>query len=40
MVAKRSARQERTQAVNRARALIVIGPDELRARLRNRGQRS
>ena len=32
MVAKRSARQERTQAVNQARALIVTGPEELRAR--------
>jgi transposase len=32
MVAKRSARQERTQAVGQARALIVTGPEELRAR--------
>ena len=32
MVAKRSARQERTQAVSQARALIVTGPEELRAR--------
>jgi transposase len=32
MVAKRSARNERTQAVNQARALILTGPDELRAR--------
>jgi transposase len=32
MVAKRSARAERTQAVNQARALIVTGPDDLRAR--------
>ena len=32
MVAKRSARAERTQAVNQARALIVTGPEELRAR--------
>jgi transposase len=32
MVAKRSARQERTQAVNQARALILTGPDELRSR--------
>jgi len=31
MVAKRSARQERTQAVNQARALIMTGPEELRA---------
>jgi hypothetical protein len=32
MVAKRSARAERTQTVNQARALIVTGPDELRDR--------
>jgi len=32
MVAKRSARQERTRAVNQARALIMTGPEELRAR--------
>jgi len=32
MVAKRSARHERTQAINQARSLIVTGPDELRAR--------
>jgi transposase len=32
MVAKRSARHERTQAINQARALILTGPDELRAR--------
>ena len=32
MVAKRSARAERTQAIGQARALIVTGPDELRAR--------
>jgi hypothetical protein len=32
MVAKRSARAERAQAINQARALIVTGPDELRAR--------
>jgi transposase len=32
MVAKRSARHERTQAVNQARALILTGPDELRDR--------
>ena len=31
-VAKRSARHERTQAINQARALIITGPDELRAR--------
>ena len=32
MVAKRSARGERTQAINQARALILTGPDDLRAR--------
>src|SRR5689334_15837852 len=32
MVAKRSARAERPQAVSQARALIVTGPEELRAR--------
>ena len=32
MVAKRSARHERTQAINQARALILAGPGELRAR--------
>ena len=33
MVAKRGAGHERTQAINQARALIVTGPDGLRARL-------
>jgi transposase len=32
MVAKRSARYERTQSVNQARALVVTGPDDVRAR--------
>jgi transposase len=32
MVAKKSARHERTQAINQARALILTGPDDLRAR--------
>jgi transposase len=32
MVAKRSARAERTQTINQARALILTGPDDLRAR--------
>jgi transposase len=32
MVAKRSARNERTQTINQARSLIVTGPDDLRAR--------
>jgi transposase len=36
MVAKRSARAERTQAINQARALIVTGSDELRARFAGR----
>jgi len=36
MVAKRSARQERTQAINQARALIMTGPEELRARFARR----
>jgi transposase len=32
MVAKRSARHDRTQAINQARSLIVTGPGELRER--------
>jgi transposase len=32
MVARRSARAGRTQAINQARALLVTGPEELRAR--------
>ena len=32
MVTKRSARSERTQTINQARALIVTGPDDLRSR--------
>jgi hypothetical protein len=32
MVAKRSARGERTQSINQARALVVTGPDDLRTR--------
>jgi transposase len=36
MVAERSARQERTQADGQARALIVTGPEELRARFARR----
>ncbi len=31
MVAKRSARAERTQTINQARSLIVTGPDDLQA---------
>jgi len=37
MVAKRSARHERTQAIGQARALIVTGPDELRSRFTGHG---
>ena len=33
MVVKRGARSERTQAINQARALIITGPEDLRARL-------
>ena len=36
MVAKRSARGERTQAISQARALILTGPDDLRARFAGR----
>src|SRR5215470_10009214 len=36
MVAKRSARRERAQAIGQARALIVTGPGELRARFGRR----
>jgi transposase len=32
MVAKRTARAQRTQAINQARALIITGPDDIRAR--------
>jgi transposase len=32
MVAKRSAAGERTRAINQARALVLTGPDDLRAR--------
>ena len=32
MVAKRSARSERTQTINQARALVLTGPDDLRTR--------
>jgi transposase len=32
MIAKRSARAERTQTINQARALLVTGPDDIRAR--------
>jgi transposase len=36
MVAKRSARGERTRSINQARALVVTGPDDLRARFERR----
>jgi transposase len=32
MIAKRSARAERTQTINQARALLVTGPDDIRTR--------
>jgi transposase len=32
MMARRSARTDRTQAINQARSLIVTGPDDLRVR--------
>ena len=32
MVARRSAIGERTQTINQARALVLTGPDDLRAR--------
>src|SRR6266704_1112069 len=32
MVAKRTARSERTQTINQARALVLTGPDDLRTR--------
>ena len=35
LVVKRSARAERTQTINQARALILTGPNELRARFRS-----
>jgi hypothetical protein len=32
MVAKRAVCSERTQTINQARALVLTGPDDLRAR--------
>ena len=32
MVAKRTARAERVQTINQARALVLTGPDDIRAR--------
>ena len=32
MVAKRSARAERTQTINQTRSLILTGPEDLQAR--------
>ena len=37
MVARRSAAGERTRTINQARALILTGPDDLRARLAGHG---
>ena len=37
MVAKRSARSVRTQTINQARALVVTGPDDVRARFAAHG---
>jgi transposase len=36
LVAKRSGPAERTRSINQARALVVTGPDDLRARLEHR----
>jgi hypothetical protein len=33
MVTKRSAKSERIQTINQARALVLTGPDDLRAQL-------
>jgi transposase len=35
MVAKRTARAQRTQTINQARALVLTGPDDIRARFRS-----
>ena len=37
MVAKRSATGERTQTINQARALVLTGPDDIRARFARHG---
>jgi len=37
MVAKRTARAQRTQTINQARALILTGPDGIRARFTSHG---
>jgi transposase len=37
MVAKRTARAQRTQTINQARALIVTGPDDIRGRFTGQG---
>jgi len=37
MVAKRTARAERTQTINQARALILTGPDDIRIRFTRHG---
>ena len=37
MVAKRTARAQRTQTINQARALIITGPDDIRGRFTGQG---
>ena len=37
MVTKRSARAERTRSINQARALVLTGPDDIRARFAGHG---
>ena len=39
MVAKRSARGERTRSINQARSLVVTGPDDLRTRFEHHSHR-
>ena len=40
MVAKRSARGERTRSINQARSLVVTGPDDIRARFEHRSTKA
>ena len=37
MIAKRTARAQRTQTINQARALILTGPDDIRTRVTRHG---
>jgi hypothetical protein len=37
MVAKRSAKSERNQTINQARAIVLTGPDDLRTQLAGLG---